>query len=180
MQDLGEHRMAVKVWHIKGLLKEIKVHHCHTCSPIISLWQVSAFNHNSASENRAMFPITIAVTLQILVLQVLRIVTSKGCHQPHYINRSPSCFSLLIINIRFKFKQRKGIIVWLWCAFPSVYIFISDITRCILELYLFKSLFKCLCSLLQIGILIPIAIYNVQTYIKTNKPQKIREMLFIP
>lgn len=56
--------MAVKVWHIKGLLKEIKVHHCHTCSPIISLWQVSAFNHDSASENRAMFPITIAVTLQ--------------------------------------------------------------------------------------------------------------------
>lgn len=83
--------MAVKVWHIKGLLKEIKVHHCHTCSPIISLWQVSAFNHNSASENRAMFPITIAVTLQKLVLQDLRIVTSKGCHQPRYVNTSHLC-----------------------------------------------------------------------------------------
>lgn len=40
--------MAVKVWRIKGLLKEIKVHHCHTCSPIISLRRVSAFNHGSA------------------------------------------------------------------------------------------------------------------------------------
>lgn len=84
--------MAVKVWHIKGLLKEIKVHHCHTCSPIISLWQVSAFNHNSASENRAMFPITIAVTLQKLILQVLRTVTSKGLHQPKYLNTSQLCF----------------------------------------------------------------------------------------
>lgn len=84
--------MAVKVWHIKGLLKEIKVHHCHTCSPIISLWQVSAFNHNSASENRAMFPITIAVTLQKLILQVLRIVTSKGLHQPQYLNTNQLCF----------------------------------------------------------------------------------------
>lgn len=54
--------MAVKVWHIKGLLKEIKVHHCHTCSPIISLWQVSAFHHNSASESRDASPILIAVT----------------------------------------------------------------------------------------------------------------------
>lgn len=142
MQDLGEHRMAVKVWHIKGLLKEIKVHHCHTCSPIISLWQVSAFNHNSASENRAMFPITIAVTLQKLILQLLRIVTSKGCHQPHYINRNPSCFSLLIISIRCKFKQRKGIIVWFWCAFPSIYIFISDITNLCSRIVLLSSPWK--------------------------------------
>lgn len=64
--------MAVKVWHIKGLLKEIKVHHCHTCSPIISLWQVSAFNHNPASESGDAAPITIAVTLQPGSCQDLR------------------------------------------------------------------------------------------------------------
>lgn len=43
-----------------------------------------------------------------------------------------------------------------------------------------NTLFKCLCSLLEIGILIPIAPYNVQTHIKTNKPQEIRKCFLFP
>ena len=73
--------MAVKVWRIKGLLKEIKAHHCHTCSPIISLWQVSAFHHNSASESRDASPILIAGTLHPRLCQDLRMeaVESTFC-----------------------------------------------------------------------------------------------------
>lgn len=55
--------MVVKVWYIKGLLKEIKVYYCYICFFIIRLWQVSVFNYNLVSESRDAFFIIIVVIL---------------------------------------------------------------------------------------------------------------------
>ena len=100
MQDLGERRMAVKVWHIKGLLKEIKVHHCHTCSPIISLWQVSAFHHNSASESRDASPILIAGTPHPRLCQGLRMVAVESTSACLWFSTSKTTFCFRIPSDR--------------------------------------------------------------------------------